>query len=420
MNEDDDEIEGFEEGFEDDSEDLDFQGEDFDSFDKDKKVFAEGLRDKPLVKLGIIAFVILFIIGLFMFLRDDVSPVVSSVPTGADITAPPGTTEVSPAIRDAIEEADEQRREEAERNAGSALPTLIEPPVGRIQLPEDENVEEDPLQRWRRLQEERLEREAERARLLQPDNLQEQSISPEQIKAMADAMAAQMEVVLSGKKVSEVQHLPITSQDYLQQIFPQPVDNGVGASNDTVVSEILVPAGQIVYAQLLTEANSDVPGPVLAQINSGPLRGARVLGAFNVQDELLTLAFSTIVLDGISYSIDAVALDPSTTLPGMATEVDHRYLKRIVLPAAAAFIEGTADAIASAGTTTVTISGDTTSSTTSNDQTGTKEEVSEGVREAAQEVGDLLEDIADKTNVLVKIHAGTPMGLLFLQPVLKN
>lgn len=403
-------------------EDLDLGGESFDSFDNKKRFGIDmSLKDKPVVKVGIIAAVIIVIVGAFLLMRPQVEAPVSSLPEASEVTTAPGTTEISPAIRDAIEEADQQRREEAERTAGSALPTLVEPPIGRIQLPNDEAPEEDPLQRWRRLQQERIDREAERARLLQPENLQDDGVSAEQIKAMADVMSAQMEVILQGRiKPYDVRMMEITDAGYLEELYAEnatPV-----TATDTLaerIEEVVLPAGQIVYAQTITEANSDVPGPVLAEIVTGPLRGSRVLGAFKVQEELLVLTFNTIVRDGISTGIDAIALDPGTTLPAMATEVDHRYLKRVVLPAAAAFIEGTAEAIADSGTTTITISGDTTSSTQSND-TDSGQEVSAGIEEAAGEVSDLLDEEADRTKILVKVHAGTPMGLLFLQPVLKN
>src|SRR5690606_16466854 len=98
---------------------------------------------------------------------------------------------------------------------------------------------------------------------------------------------------------------------------------------DEQIEVVLYPAGKIAYAQILTEANSDVPGPVLAQIASGPLSGSRVLGSFSKETELLTIKFDTVIVDGVSIDINGSAIDPKTTLPAMATDVDHHYLARI-------------------------------------------------------------------------------------------
>ena len=399
----------------------DLTDDNFDNFDQDGRSLRETLRDQPLFKVGIIVSVIILVVIIFLFFRREDPAVQSYVPQASDVTSVPGTEQVSENIREAIQESDEQRREEAEATGQSALPTLLEPPVGRIQLSQDEGEEEDPLQRWRRLQQERIEQETERANLLQPDALQDESISPEAIQAMADAMAAQMQAILDGRDAFSVQSVSITPIEYLNDLQDdEGIDVADASANAAEIEEILLPAGTIEYAQLVIEANSDVPGPVLARIASGPLRGSNALGAFNKQNEYLTLTFNTVVVDGISRDINAIALDPQTTLPGMATDVDRRYFTRIVLPAAVAFIEGTAEAIARSDQTTITVTG--TSTTTTNDTTSldTRNQVSSGVEEAAEQVGEILENQADNTQVLVKIRAGTPIGLLFLTPVLKS
>jgi len=126
-----------------------------------------------------------------------------------------------------------------------------------------------------------------------------------------------------------------------------------------------------------------------------------------------------LVRDGISQSINAVAVDPGTSLTGLATDVNPRYLTRVVLPAAAAFIEGTAEAFSRDSQTTVTIENDTTTAQTDQDL-DIEQEIAEGIEEGAQEIGELLEERADNTNTLVRIRAGTPIGLLFLEPVLQE
>src|SRR5690606_4524314 len=81
------------------------------------------------------------------------------------------------------------------------------------------------------------------------------------------------------------------------------------------------------------------------------------LGQFNRQNEYLTLDFNRIVKDGVSYQISGIAMDEKTTLVGLASEVDNHYFQRIILPAAAKFIEGYAGAVAETGTSTTTTAG---------------------------------------------------------------
>ena len=153
-------------------------------------------------------------------------------------------------------------------------------------------------------------------------------------------------------------------------------------------------------------------------VASGPLQGSRLLGSFGVQDEMLSLNFNTLVYKGQSIGINAVAIDPKTTLPALATDVDHRYLKRVILPAAAAFVEGAASAISQSGLTTITVEGSTVAEDSANP--GQKEEIASGIEEAGKKLGEIIDDAAENTKVLVRIEKGTPLGILFLQPVTQD
>jgi intracellular multiplication protein IcmE len=74
------------------------------------------------------------------------------------------------------------------------LPTPIDPPVGRLTVTENEAPEEDPLQRWRKLQEERLQREMLRSQTVAPD-ADADAARGEAIQALAEAMATQMQSI---------------------------------------------------------------------------------------------------------------------------------------------------------------------------------------------------------------------------------
>lgn len=182
----------------------------------------------------------------------------------------------------------------------------------------------------------------------------------------------------------------------------------------TGIPDIFINAGDIAYAQVITEANSDVPGPVLARVLSGPLAGARMIGQFTVSEEYMVVTFTMAVKDNIEYPINAMAINPDTTLPAVASDVDHHYFARVFLPAAARFVEGFAEAVADQGGTTVTVDGETV--TEENNDLDTEEELLAGLEEAATLVSDELERDANRP-ITVKLERGTPIGLLFLERV---
>ncbi|MCE7886463.1 MAG: type IV secretion protein DotG [Alphaproteobacteria bacterium PRO2] len=395
----------------------------FDDFEKKKGTLGELWRENAMVKVGVVvAAAVAIFATIILFGGKDMPIDPSYVSGGSDISAPPGTEETSPSYVAAIEEENEARTEQAIKESGSVLPTPIDPPVGRLTVTENEAPEEDPLQRWRKLQEERLQREMLRSQTVAPDADADAARS-EAIQALAEAMATQMQSILEKRAtVRPLQYRGMTSDDWLNELRSQQEEEEAAASGDDEQIEenieiVLYPAGRIAYAQILTEANSDVPGPVLAQIASGPLSGSRVLGTFSKQKELLTIKFQTVIVDGVSIDIDAVAVDPKTTLPALATDVDHHYLMRVALPMAAAFVEGLASAISESGLTTVTVEGDVVAE--ESEDTSTEQEVASGIEEAGQKLREILDETADEIEVTVRVEAGTPVGILFLEPVIK-
>jgi len=411
----------------DDLENDDFENDGFDEFDdgdSSPETLGQLVQSNPLVKVGVVLGAAALIFGtIILFGGDDEKAQYSSVGSAPEMTVAPGTEDANPAYVEAIQDVNQQNLESAIADGTSAIPIPIDPPVGRIPLQEEEVEAEDPLQRWRRLQEERLQRELSSNQVIEPTALPEDNAQQEAINALAQAMQAQMQQVLErqGKYIVNSQAVTdpqIFEEDNNSELDGEIVDGEItGVNGEPLAEIIIIPAGEIEYGQIITEANSDVPGPVLAEIASGPLSGSRMLGAFTVENDLISLTFSQVVIDGISYPINAIALDPATTLPGMATEVDHRYFRRIILPAAAAFIDGAAEAIAESGRTDITITGDTV--TSSEAETDDEQEIASGLQEAAEELTTIIDEMNDDVEPLVIIGSGTPMGILFLDPVTK-
>jgi intracellular multiplication protein IcmE len=413
--------------FDNDTEVENFDDTGFDDYSK-KGTLGDMWRNNPMVKVGVILAGFAIIVGGIILFGGREAPLPQSqVASPKDVSEAPGSSEISDTMREAIEEKNLQNVEEAARTGQSAIPLPVDPPKGALPVPVDEMSGEDPLERWRRMQEERI-RQQEMLAQAQPPQVQQAppvDTKTPAVNALSASMMSQMQAILQNQTIPETSFKKITDVNFMEELerkrmarnqWEQQVIASRNAGNvDEQVENILLPAGTIEYGQLLIEANTDAPGPVLAQIFTGPLKGARVLGSFQSTDEYITLSFNMIVIDGINYPVSAVAIDPDTTLPGVITEIDHRYFKRIILPMAAEFVSGLADAISESGSTTVVIEGDTVAESESDKDS--QQEVASGITEAGEKLSEILEDEADSTMPMLRVASGTPVGILFVSPV---
>lgn len=418
-----------------DDNDLDVENFDdeggFDDFSK-KGTIGDIWRNNPMVKIGVILAAFAIIVGGIILFggKEEKTPDSAFMATGNTVNEAPAVNETSESYRQSLEEKNEQMRDDAARAGRSAIPIPVEPPKGAIPVPVEEASGEDPLDRWKRMQEERVRQQ----QMLSQAQPQKQNVPPPvdtktpAVNAMSQSMATQMQAILQNQKISPPRSKRITDMEFIEAAEKKKLERlgtqqamlasaqaqsmGVGGEQ---VENIILPAATIEYGQLLIEANTDAPGPVLAQIVSGPLRGARVLGAFTATDEYLTLNFSQLVLDGISYQVEAIAIDPGTTLPGLITEIDRKYFTRIILPMAADFVSGLADAISESGTTSVYISDSSVTQSTA-DKDG-EQEVASGVSKAGDKLSQIITQEANRTKPMLRVASGTPMGVLFLAPV---
>ena len=405
------------------------EGGDFEDFDTGGTSLADLWRSNPMVKIGAVAAALVVIVGgLILFGGKSEAPAPSVMRSSSDVKETPGSGEVSQTYAQSVQERNRQEMEAAQKRGGSAMPVPISGPQIRAVLPEAKEKQEDPLDRWRRLQEERQKQEAvKKPEALPPPVATGPSPNTQAANALASAMSKQMESVLSSVSPKSIQYKTL-SQASEDKGGPAAAGSGAAkaggrgaavAGGGETVLDILVPAGTIEYGQMITEANSDSKGPILAQIVSGPLGGSRLLGTFEVkEDKFLVLHFNTIVVEGISQRTDAVALDPKTAGTGVVTDVDNRYFDRVIWPAAAAFVQGLGSAISETGSTAVaTTGGAVAQSTPPPDE---KQQLFKGVEAAAQQIGSLLTTEAGKIKPLVTVAPGTPVGILFLQPVTQD
>ncbi|MGH1456384.1 MAG: DotG/IcmE/VirB10 family protein [Alphaproteobacteria bacterium] len=404
----------------------------FDEFASKSGGMSDTLRKSPVAKIGVVVAVVAVLAGVMMYFgQDAVKEQPSMIPSGSEVTSVPGTDDkVAPAYIEAVEQQNEADLERALSSGDSAIPVPIETPDTRLEVPERQEEEEDPLHKWRMLQAEQAVREMKtRDTEVEPVTVLDNEQQNEAIKALSESMLQQMESVLS-KTTEEKTFTTRTLIDYKSASNQNASGNVNGGGNggaddnsksgfdESAEETIVVPAGKIVYGQMLLEANSDVPSVVLAEMVSGPLKGWKLLGSFKVHEpiEMLSVEFDTAVnKDGDQYEIEAVMLDPDNTLAAMSTDVDHRYLRRVVLPAAAAFVEGFASAIADSGNTTVTVSGETV--VQEDEEPSNDQEVATGVQEAGDKISEFLDDAGD-VPIRIIIGAGTPIGIFFTENVI--
>ncbi|MBI1273800.1 MAG: hypothetical protein GC131_06930 [Alphaproteobacteria bacterium] len=375
---------------------------------------SEAWRTQPFFKLVVVMIVVAAVIASIMSLTSSPNtPVPSRVASTPDLREAPGGT-ATPAFIEAQKQAAAQRAAAAQKTGGSAMPTPVGTGISLDDLENKDENEGDKLAEFR----------DELARMKQQQKVQVQQIQqqvkqqrPEQFDdKLSQAMRSQMNQLLEGWQPKQLQLVSGTSlKDELKAKDDAGKDGGKDAPETAAPpSTILVPAGTVNYGQMLTEANSDVPGPILAQILSGPLAGARAVGSFKYFEEYLVLTFNLISYKGKDYSVNALALDPESTLGGLATEVDHRYFTRVILPAAAAFARGIGRALAQGGSTT-TINNDTTLQ--EQGKKSISQGVYEGLSEAGETVGTFLQQKADATKTLVRVASGAPIGIFFVESV---
>jgi intracellular multiplication protein IcmE len=178
--------------------------------------------------------------------------------------------------------------------------------------------------------------------------------------------------------------------------------------------------GTIVYAQMVSTANSDTPGPVIATIVEGNLAGATLIGSFQTQREGLYISFKTLSMgrtrDGDDVNkaipINAVGVDSVNVGTGIATDVDRHILQNVGVATAAAFAQGFGQAIGTSGQAYT--QGALTGTTVINPTRTLREQLYIAGGTAGGAAGPAVARAYGNRPTTVTVAAGTPVGILFL------
>lgn len=361
-------------------------------------------QGSPLFKMFILVVVVAALaaaaIAIFSSSEKDISPTnVKGAPT---LTEAPGS-KAPPAYVDAVNDASQKRADEALQQGRSALPTPVSGDENKAGLGDEADQSQyDPLAEFRpNVPQDAVQSQAPDAAPVDPVD-----------SDLLGKMQSQMTALFESWRPAGIKNV--------QVIDPASLLKNVSATTTTgqAAGRVIISAGSIYYGVLLLEANSDAPGPIMAEVMSGPFTGGRLVGHFEVTREYLVIRFTKLTYRKKDYSIDVLAVDPNTTLGGMVTEKDSRYFTRIVLPSAAAFLEGFGQALSSPSNRVVTDSGNVLVFNES--KKGLEDGLYRGISAAAGTVSGFLRDEAAATKPLIRVAAGTPMGLFFVNSVAEN
>ena len=188
------------------------------------------------------------------------------------------------------------------------------------------------------------------------------------------------------------------------------------------IKPALIETGDVLFAVVDTAVNSDEPSPILATIVSGPLRGSKLIGSFNLpaNADKMVITFNTLSVPGSpgSISIHAFAIDPNTARTALSSETNHHYLTRYSALFASTFLEGFGNAFQSADTT-ITIGG-TGGTQDTTVQNGVGRSALENAVIGLATMGKAWGQVAQKDMnqpTTVQLYAGTGIGVLFTQDV---
>lgn len=289
-----------------------------------------------------------------------------------------------------VAQADKNRAEEALLKGNSAIPT---PPAVALQ--------DDPLQ----------QRPQPASVSVAPQPVAETATRPQprDYGTYVDAITQKMQSRLGGIKYVGAD----TPQRPQSTTTPTPASATSAASPLPVT--MIAKAGTIHYARLITAINSDMPGPVLAEVISGPLAGATLIGEFTAARNGIVLKFATATLkDGVQLPVNAIAIDPMTSGYNIADDVDPHTWERVVLPAAAAFVAGLGQALSQPP---VSLTVGNSYVVTQQSDVSTQRALAAGAGSAAQSISGLMQQRAGELQPTITSVPGREVGVLLLAPL---
>lgn len=393
----------------------------------------------PAVKFGVVIVLVFAVIGASLFLGGNqaVDPT-SSIKVNADLDATPGgqIQSDSPQFQALLEQANDEAASAAIKEGRTFIPTPenILRPIDDLQAgvvttdpaPEPE-TEPEPVPVA-------VEPEAPSRPVITAPPAPAPAPRPqpaatsapvtqeeEQENPYTNAMVAQMGVLArTSNQFSDLKVQAIVREETAAPVAETSANNDAtqaGQAGMASADDVLIAAGDIIYAETITSTNSDASGsPVLVELTTGQYRGARMIGKFAVNDvsNSLIVEFTSMTLpDGSSADVSAYAVDGMTAETSVASDVDRRYFARYGAILASSFITSFADAKSDAGQTLTSIGDEVAIVEGARDA---EQSLYAGLSAAANAIGSDIVKNAPK-GPKVTLRDGWPLAILFMEPV---
>lgn len=185
-------------------------------------------------------------------------------------------------------------------------------------------------------------------------------------------------------------------------------------AGETVLQPALVNGLHLAAGELISPIETDKTSFASAKIASGPLSGATIYGVTQmVADQGVRVKFNRMLFGGRSYSINAIALDPSVSHDTLSADIDRKLLERYVLPLVGATASAYLQAIGQAGQQVVLGPGSTP--VVVQPELSAKQAAAQGVASGINQA--LSEYGRSRTAPSASMPVGSPIGVLFLDPV---
>lgn len=332
-----------------------------------------------------------------------------------------GGDKLPPAYEEELGKADQQRAAAAKTSGGSAIATLRPgTEEQRAPIPLLDPVKEDtPIVETPKIDPAPLVVTAPvvpNVPIVAPPPAIAQA-SPENLDALKSYMAS----IRRANPVAEVTtYADMNRMNQVQAAQTAPAA-APSSAETAAASKVKLPlAGKILYAQMVSRANSDSPGPVLAKIVQGEYAGATLIGSFQKAQDSLIISFDRMTVetnrdgDEINETVEIKSVAVSTDYigTGLATSVDRHMFQKIAIGFTAAFAQGLGEAVSQNGKTTYNTSNGTI--TSSNDKLDTKEQLTAAGGKAVAQTGSILMDEFGRRPTTIIVESGTPIGVLFL------
>lgn len=244
----------------------------------------------------------------------------------------------------------------------------------------------------------------------------------QRVQALQAAMAGQAQSLIAAWQPPKMVHLEGSPPKPAQtSVETKTVTKTTGKEGEEAAggptARPLIKSGTIYYGVLDTAVDSDYPDtPVLVTIVDGPYKGAKLLGKVNLAQGMDRVSLNFNMMDMEAWpktkAVNAFAIDPDTARTVMASSVDHHYLMRYGSLFASSFLQGYAQGVQNAGTSTTGIFG----TSTQNPKLSFGNNIAVALGQVGTTFNGVVQNYVNTPNT-VKVNAGVGLGILFMSDV---